>query len=227
MFLEQGPTLLVIAFIPRSGSNYVCDMLRRTGLASPLEYYYPYDFGDRSTYWHNITDGDRIDKGLVSDRNKWFEYVVGNGAVKMTWQSHEVMRQEASELLNKVQLKYLYLRRHDKLRQAISWVRAEQSGRWTSLDKCSHTCCYDRESIEQRLIDIADVETRWGRFLDKVTHVDIFYEDINYDIVTIVEQLIGKKRDHDYWDTHKKIMSQYSILRDDETEKWVDYFIGS
>lgn len=224
--LIERPLLLIVAFVPRSGSNYLCDMLRRTGLAGPLEYYYPFEFSKRQEYWHN-SDGDQIDKLIIDDQHKWFDYVVERGAVKVTWQSYQIMLHEAGSLFDRVDAKYIYLRRHDKLRQAISWVRAMQSGRWTSLNEPHSSCVYNHKIIQRKLMDIIDQEARWNKLFERVPHLQLFYEDINYDTVIRVEELLGIKRTNDYWDTPKNIMTQYEILRDDETEKWVDMFIGS
>lgn len=227
MLLVEKQVLLIVAFIPRSGSNYLCDMLRRTGLAAPLEYYYPYDFEARRLFWNNISDGDRIDSDLIIDPDQWFNYVASRGAVKLTWHSHIKMRKEASISLDGLNIKYLYLRRHDKLRQAISWVKADQSGQWTSLDASKNNCHYDYDQIKQRLIDIIDQEARWNRFFENVPHMDIFYEDIDYGAISKIENWLGMQRLQDYWETNKKIMTQYSIMRDKETEQWVNQFIGS
>lgn len=224
MFINNE--LLVIAFIPRSGSNFLCDMLRRTSLAAPLEYYYPYEFEMRREAWNAINDGDKIDMNLITNAQQWFEYVVGSGAVKTTWQGYSLMLEEAGELIDRVNMKFVYLRRHDKLRQAISWLRAEQSGIWTSLDQNNKGYCYNRELIQEKLIDIIDQETRWNKFFENTPHINMFYEDLDYNVISDIEKLLGRDRPHDYWDTHKKILTQYNILRDDETERWVQHFLG-
>lgn len=225
MFVDKE--LVVIAFVPRSGSNYLCDMLRRTGLVDPLEYYYPYEFKARREAWDQLEGGDRIDSQLVDTEQRWFEYVASNGAVKITWPSYQIMMKEAGDAMNNVDCKYIYLRRHDKLLQAASWLRAEQSGIWTCLDTDNKGYCYNRDLIEHKIIDIVDHEARWNIYLEDKPHLDLFYEDLNYDVVKKVENFINRSRPYDYWDTNKKIMTQYTILRDAETERWIGHFLGN
>ena len=219
--------LLVVAFVPRSGSNYLCDMLRRTGLAAPLEYYYPYDFKERSEKWGEADCKDRVDTDIITSPIKWFDYVVSCGALKATWHSYQTMLHEAGDSYGLIDAKFIYLRRNDKLKQAISWLRAEQSGRWTSLDHANGKYFYDRDSINKKILHIVDHETRWNKFFENIPHLDLFYEDLNYDTIKLIEQWVGRHRNNDYWSTNTGIETQYSIMRDTNTDEWIDYYIGN
>lgn len=219
--------LLIIAFIPRSGSNFLCDMMRSAGVADPYEFYYPYEFSDRVNYWGTIKWGQQIDKNIVTDEKKWFEYVVGGGSVKVGWHSHQVMLKESGDLFPPIKKKYIYLRRRDKLRQAISWVRAEQSGQWSCFNKKRKECTYDRDAITQKILDIVDQETRWNNYFADVAHMELFYEDFDNNTVNQIKEHYQIADDEGYWNTQRQPPVEYKIMRDDVSDQWVKWYIGS
>lgn len=222
MFLEENQ-LTVIAFIPRSGSNYFCDMLLRVGgLGTPLEYYYPYEFDARVADWNGRESKiERIDKALVPTTAKWFLEVLRREAIKCTWDAHEVMLKEADSLIQRLDVRYIYLRRRDKLRQAISWYRADINKRWTSKDPEKPTPPYSQEGIQLRLDWIKWQEAQWDEYLKDIDHHELFYEDLNYQTLDQYEQWTGMRRHRD-----RDIDSDYKILRDETTEEWVERFMS-
>src|SRR5437870_4346527 len=93
----------VMCATPRSGSNWLCELLRATGVAGrPDEYLW---YGDYSL--------QRIlDEGTGED---------GVFGCKLMWDQID----GAQELLNALPgVRYLWLRRTDKVRQGISYYRA-------------------------------------------------------------------------------------------------------
>ena len=219
--------LIVIAFIPRSGSNYFCDMLLRVDLGLPLEYYYPYDFEERIKFWDSKTsEVEHIDKNLVPTKEKWFLEVSRRGSVKCTWDAHEVMLKECGSIVQKFDLKYIYLKRRDKLRQAISWYRADFSDRWTAGNRHASSNepknldpLYDRDSIQERLDWIVWQEAQWDEYLKDIDRLELFYEDLCYDTITRYEEFTGFRRQRD-----RDLDSAYTIMRDELTEEWVKLF---
>lgn len=221
MFLEDNK-LVIIAFVPRSGSNYLCDMLLRAGgLTTPLEYYFPYDFAERVAEWDTKESTlERIDKDTITNKVSWFMEVLSRGGLKCTWTAHEKMIEEIGEFLDKIDTRYIYLRRIDKLRQAISWYRANVSKRWTSQDERQHPDPpYSREEIDKRLEYIRLDEERWGEFLKDKEHLELFYEGLNYDVLNQYEEFTGLRRNR-----VRDLDSEYTIIRDDLTEEWVEKY---
>jgi LPS sulfotransferase NodH len=220
MLIEENK-LIIIAFIPRSGSNYFCDMLLRVGgLGAPLEYYFPYDFKSRVADWNGRTSPlEYIDQKLVPNETKWFLEVLRREAIKCTWDAHKVMLEEAKSMMDRLSLSYVYLRRRDKLRQAISWYRADENKRWTSKDPEQPDPPYSQEGIQLRLDWITWQEQQWDEYLKDIDCLELFYEDLNYETIRQYEEFTGMRRHRD-----RDIDSEYTILRDKKTEEWVERF---
>lgn len=224
MFIESGH-LVIIAFVPRSGSNYLCDMLCRVGgLGVPLEFYFPYDFKERVEYWDIKTNPfERVHKDKVANEMSWFMEVLIRGGLKCTWDAHQQMLKEVGGILDKVKIQYIYLRRRDKLRQAISWYRANKSRQWTSKEpKSKPDPPYDEAEIGLRLRYIEQDEERWGEYLKDIEHLELFYEDLNYAVLDKYEEFTGLRRERD-----RESDSDYTILRDGLTEEWVRRYAAS
>lgn len=220
MYIEHS-TLIIIGFVPRSGSNYLCDMiLRAGGLTFPMEYYFPYDFNERMAFWDSKEiEIERINRTKISGPRSWFGEIMHRGSIKCTWTAHQQMLSEVSDLYAQIHKKYIYLRRRDKLRQAISWYRANHSKRWTSQDKINPDPPYDEQAISERIEWIEYDEKMWGEYLSNREHLELFYEDLSYNTLELYEQFTGLKRSR-YRDTD----SDYTIIRDNLTEEWVEKY---
>ena len=224
MFLAEN-TLVIIGFIPRSGSNYLCDMiLRGGGLTFPMEYYFPYDFKERVSFWNSKEiELERIDKDTITDERSWFAEVVRRGGLKCTWTAHEQMLKEVADLVSMISTKYIYLRRRDKVRQAISWYRANKNKRWTSQDpQINPDPPYSEFEIKERLDWIEYDEKQWDEYLKDRDHLELFYEDLNFKTLEQYEEFTGLKRFR-----YRETDSDYEILRDDLTEEWVKRYVES
>jgi trehalose 2-sulfotransferase len=222
-----GKELLIIAFVPRSGCELLTDLMRNASIADLHEFYYPYEFSDRIKYFDSIGWDRKIDKNILSDEKRWFEYVVGGGSVKVGWHSHQVMQREADDLFKLVKKKYIYLRRRDKLRQAISWVMAEQTGQWSYNNENSKECIYDRDAITQRILDIVDQETRWNDYFAGIPHMELFYEDFDDNTVDTIREYESLVKDNKYSDIQRQSSVEYKIMRDELSEQWVKWYIGT
>lgn len=222
MFIEESK-FIIIAFVPRSGSNYLCDMIHRVGgMGCMIEYYFPYDFKERVEYWDkSLIEFERIDKTHISDEISWFSKIVCKGGLKCTWAAHEQLLIESKELLKSLDVKYIYLHRHDKLRQAISWYRASYNSQWTSKHQIKQDPPYNKSQIKQYLEWIDLDEARWEAFFKNKEYLELYYEDINYETLKLIENYTNTKRHRD-----REIESEYTILRDDITEKWVEAYMN-
>jgi len=218
LILENN--LVIIAFIPRSGSNYLCDMLLRTGgLGRPLEYYFPYDYDERVERWHNRRKRDNlisINRKLVGTKEKWFLEIIKKRAMKCTWDAHKTMIEEVEHLTKQISIKYIYLKRKDKLRQAISWYRAEFSEQWTSFDIKHPDPPYSKAEIDLRLKWINDQENKWEQYLKNIPHLKLLYENLGQDTIKQYEEYTGMRRRK-----NRDVDSEHKIMRDELTEEWV------
>jgi LPS sulfotransferase NodH/glycosyltransferase involved in cell wall biosynthesis len=77
-------------------------------------------------------------------------------------------------------LRLIYLSRRDRLRQAISLVRAEQSGRWSHNDRPVARVRLDRARIRRALGSIAADTAKWDAFFAAwpAAPIRVHYEDL-------------------------------------------------
>lgn len=213
MLLDKN-NLLIIGFIPRSGSNYLCDILvAARGFGIPREYYYPLDFAKRLESWHKY-------KHLEKEWNpiKWFKFVVSQGAAKLSWHAHEQMLIETGTLCERINKKYIFLTRDDKLLQAISWYRALETNQWTSLDPIRPQPEFNKNNIDKTLFWIENQERSWIEYLTDKDHIHLSYEQLCNDVdgtITKIEKFTGLKRKRS--DTEVAYVKQ----RDQLTAEWV------
>lgn len=195
-------------------------MLRAGGFGSPLEYYFPYDFEKRKQVWHEQTHSLRIGKDENPTPKHWFQTVLRRGAVKCTWDSHELLLKEAGEDMDHVDRYYVYLRRRNRLQQAVSWYRALQTRQWTSHDNCEKQPEYSREGISECLRWIAQHEERWEHWLSDTEHLRLFYEQITPATLDVIAAFAGMTRQRT-----RLVPTDYQILRDELTEEWMNRYL--
>jgi LPS sulfotransferase NodH len=190
-------------------------MLSRVGgFGTPLEYYYPYDFEKRKEHWHSRKIEHAVDTEL-----KWVQEVLNRQALKCTWDAYQKFLEEAGELKDNIQMKYIYLKRRDKFRQAISWQRAIESDRWTSLEPQKSNPEYNREKIATCLEWINQYEEKWEKYLEDVDHLKLEYENLSYMTIETIEKFTGRIREREL-----ELDSNHTIMRDDLTEDWISRF---
>lgn len=78
------------------------------------------------------------------------------------------------------ELKFIVVKRRDRLGQAISGVIAEQTGSWTSLENQKASPVYDSQALETNIGSILYQEFLWERFLEvnSFSFHTVFYEDL-------------------------------------------------
>ncbi len=115
----------VICCTPRSGSNFQCEALTSTAVAGrPDEYFW------NRPYWQQ--------RWGVSEASEFTQRMLREGTstngvfgLKVTWEELK----DAEALLKQLpNLRYVWLRRLDRVPQAISFYRALQTRRWRSTD---------------------------------------------------------------------------------------------
>ena len=140
-----------------------------------------------------------------------------------------------SEAFNTPEISLVRISRQDKLRQAISLVRALQTGMWGSKRRRAGEEHYDRESIERAVLKLVKDETSWDACLERWEHktkVHLVYEndlftkeDRNRTVANLLN-LFG------YDDTRARAADPGSNQglkqqADDVTEDWIKSFLDS
>ena len=202
---------------PRSGSNLLCQYLASTGvLGYPLEYFnavgrrllgYP-DFPDtpeRQIDW--ILSTGATPNGIFG--LKILPVQFDKVATSIRW----------TQLLPNVQ--FVLLERRDRLGQAISAHRAEQTQQWRASLAAQREATYDSGQIYERLVALARDYARWSVYFARngIAPTVIVYEDLVADPQRAVDQvarlfgLEGETRiDHRQVDL--------TIQRDATAEEW-------
>lgn len=162
---------------PRSGSNYLCELLSSTGvLGNPAEYFH---------------EGNLQQAGLTSrkaeDLRGRFETVIQdsrtqNGVIGIKLFHFDLPALQKAGLLARLGgFKFVFLRRQDKLAQAISIRKALLTGHLTSDHPSSGAPLeYDYEDIKLRILRTIRAEREWQAFFqaNAITPLPCLYEKL-------------------------------------------------
>ncbi len=177
---EPTPTMLryAVCALPRSGSSLLCELLFETQLAgAPVEYFDAAQMArlcarwgthDLPSYVRALLEKKTSPNGVFGFKAHYFQLVEAfpNGRLEAAFPG----------------LRYVYISRRDRLRQAISWARAEQTGRWASTNQPIRRveAVFDRDQIERLYAGICKRERAWEALFDRagVSPCRILYEDL-------------------------------------------------
>jgi LPS sulfotransferase NodH len=150
----------VLCTAPRTGSNWIGELCASTGaLGYPLEYF--------------NTEARRVltDPEYPDDRSAQVRWILTRGASPngvyglkiFPWQ-HDLIapRMRWTEALP--DLRFVHLRRRDLLGQALSAVRAEQTGSWRSTSAGTGEPRYDGAAVMASLRMLVNEQARWELF---------------------------------------------------------------
>jgi trehalose 2-sulfotransferase len=204
--LGAAPRLgYVIAASPRSGSWLLCRALEDTGLAGvPAEYFWrgdqpawrerwgvdgpfrPYVEG----FWATATDN-----GVAGAKLMWayfFDFLAQAREVpEWAWLDHD-------KLMGSIfpGTRYLWVSRRDKVRQGISWWRAEASGQWALAS--GDAPAREPEELDlaaaKNLVEVARIhDDAWGQYFTqrRIEPWHIYYEDLVEDLTGATASALG------------------------------------
>ena len=158
---HEGPSYL-LCFVNRSGSNLLAAALRETGaLGTPREYLHPHDFVIPLSLERGCRDLRQYVRSMVRSTatpNGVFGTKVSAGQLACLWRERIV-----PDLLPDP--RYVYVTRRDQVAQAVSFLIAAQTQRWSSeLAGNGAEPAYDREAIAAHLAWIRESEAAFERF---------------------------------------------------------------
>lgn len=192
----------VICGTPRSGSTMLCSLLKSTGIAGrPESYFREPDLAARAARW-GIPYGEDFDFAAFV-RSAVAAGTTRNGVfgVRVMWGTMEqiVDRLKAryvscgdthavTDLLQRAfdaPVRFLYLHRQDRIGQAVSWARAEQTGYWHPGDRAAATPYFDFEQIASLVDEIGQHNNAWRSWFDQsgIEPYEISYEKLSNDPV--------------------------------------------
>ncbi|MBV8848649.1 MAG: hypothetical protein JOZ16_03595 [Methylobacteriaceae bacterium] len=165
-----------ICTLPRSGSNYLCEVLGSTGvLGRPKEYF---NAEGRRRY---------DDPAYPDDPHEQIERILTMGATPNGVYALKLFPTLFDSVvphfaLTKVlpDLRFVRLRRRDILDHAISYVKATQTQAYRSTDEAVSATSYDPATIQSSIGQICQWSARWDMFFARtgLQPVEITYEDL-------------------------------------------------
>jgi LPS sulfotransferase NodH len=209
---------LIICGSPRSGSTLLCDLLAGSGVAGRLNSFYRRESIAEFAGRFGVTTGDGID-GVAFDRH-YLDAVRREGTggtgvfgLRLMWPSvAEVSTRLAglfpgpptdAALLELAFGKplYLFLSRSNKVAQAVSRLKAEQTGLWHRAADGSErersapprAPAYDGDRLEHFLVETLAHEAEWRRWFaaEGITPLPLTYEALSADPRAVLAQVLS------------------------------------
>lgn len=208
-----GARVYVIASTPRTGSTLLARMLWDSGaVGAPKEYLNPMQIRDWevrlgspiSRVTHGLLRGPAVGlagRGWWSDArlsehlrrvrvrrsgggwfgmkvhwHHWERFFVGPGRDPTAWLGP---------------IRWIRVRRSDRVAQAVSWVRAWQTGAWIRAQPARLPAVYDRRSITARLADIDAGEAGWDAVMVGQQPIEVEYEALAADPIAVTRTVLG------------------------------------
>ncbi len=174
---QRGPQKgYAICTAPRSGSNYLCQLLTSTGkLGAPLEYFN----GSSRRVLDDPTYPDAPRKQIAKIKTTGSS---PNGiyGVKLFTYQHEQISANITWTDNLPDLHFISLIRHDLIGQAISWSRAKQTGQYRASQPVNRVPQYDADHILAQLDEIRHEYAAWETYFEKnsIRPLRLVYEQV-------------------------------------------------
>ena len=181
----------IVASSYRSGSNYFCWELWRTGvLGAPVEFLNPYDALPVLMNRFKVSSpADYVTK-LVERRSS------KNGVFGLKTYSHhfEVFLKQYPQLLEALApVTFIHINRRNTLAQAVSMAKALQTDFWTSrIESERPPLQYDRELIAKCLEEVEQQELKWPRWFEArgIEPFHVVYEDLIADTPKVIRSIV-------------------------------------
>jgi trehalose 2-sulfotransferase len=181
----------IVASSYRSGSNYFCWELWRTGvLGAPVEFLNPYDaLPVLMNRFKASSPGDYITKLIERRSSK-------NGVFGLKTHSHhfEVFLKQYPQLLEALApVTFIHINRRNTLAQAVSMAKALQTDFWTSrIESERPPLQYDRELIAKCLEEVEQQELKWPRWFEAhgIEPFHVVYEDLLADTPKAIRSIV-------------------------------------
>jgi LPS sulfotransferase NodH len=188
----------LICSTPRSGSNLLCEALKSTKLAGrPHQYFWAPNekkwaekYGlspetDFAGYTRGIVEKSATSNGVFGLKSMWDFLLDFERRLRATPEFAD-FNGSLAQLLKSVfpSLKYVHIIRRDRVRQAVSLVRAMQTDLWTSQQQdiraAKADLHFDPAAIQAMLNDLAEAEAGWASLFESAgirPHV-VTYEEL-------------------------------------------------
>jgi LPS sulfotransferase NodH len=222
-----------ICAVPRTGSSLLCDLLQSTGVAgNPIEYAaqdeemtwrHRRGFGDHRDYFLHYAHRLCVTSNGVFSAKMMFEQMISFVSDLKRYKSID-----AGAMIDTIDFafgrpRYIQLLRKDKERQAVSFVRAAQTGAWTWIQAAGKSPDYDPELLERAKDFLLRQEHSWNEALlslDQSRRMTLEYEDVVENMEGTVSAVLNWLQIID----HPRPVKPPSMKRqaDAITEEWLE-----
>jgi len=195
----------IIASTQRSGTHLLCSILRSTGIAgSPEEFFMSKPGETWEERWNAPSRAGHIARVLQDNTgaNGVFGAVVMwsyfERMLQMLQEVRKYNRFSGAELLAELfnRPKYIWMRRRNRVEQAVSWAMACQTGVWAQKGGVTSQPCatpnFDFKVIDEWCNRIAAHEASWANYFreNQIEPVVLYYEDIVASHRTAAERVL-------------------------------------
>jgi trehalose 2-sulfotransferase len=234
----------LICATPRTGSSLLCGLLESTGVAGrPESYFRRPDERSWAAHWGIIrSDGafsyadyvkealaaGRTENGVFAARLMWGTLDEVTGKLKAVYPDASGGE---TGLLNRAFgcTRFVYLRRDDVLRQAVSWLRAEQSNVWFETHQSGHQQPeqeprFDSGRINELVQLIGEHDAGWQEWFAAagLLPYPVRYEDLDADPVGVTSDIL------DFLGLDlppgREIRARHRRLADELNTRWIDRY---
>ena len=168
-------TKYVICSTPRCGSHFLGHLLYSAGaFGYPLEYFHPINLP------HWLARAKPEDQDLLNFLQKIRTSPNGCFGIKAHFTHLKFLERYISFDTLACNYKFIFIKRKDLARQAISYSKASQTGNWLSELKSEKKAYYTKDSIKKCLNKINWQNACWLSFFHAldVNFLTILYEDL-------------------------------------------------
>ncbi len=220
--LNALPTTYVVASTPRSGSTLLCRALWATRHAgAPKEYFNPEHMRDFRARWGHLPLPEYL-RHLYRHRSspnaifgvKAHFHQIDQLFLSQGFDLHEMLREP----------RYILISRRDRLRAAVSWVKAEQTGIWNSEAPRPAAVHYDHQAIVARMAKLEADDRAWRAYFRcrGIEPHAVDYEELTADYEATVRAVL------DFLGASGEIAEiappRLKKLADDVSEDWIVRF---
>jgi trehalose 2-sulfotransferase len=224
-----------ICTLPRSGSWLLSESLEKTGIAGrPREYFEPKLFAElssaeRAEALDKIFQKGTTQNGVFSAKLHWYQFeyaphLLSNGKVD----GLPVPLLMAEHFPS---LRYIWLTRRDKVRQAISYFRASTTGQWWKIpgvnaeeEPAIPEFDFDRILYLETLL--VNHEAKWQKYFDEhdLDPLVIIFEELVENLSFYMTEIL----DHVGIPYPIGIEARNRLLRQSDalTEQWIERYIA-
>lgn len=242
----------VICTSPRSGSTLLCQLLSATGVAgNPHSWFHRPSISDwlrtfdlpsqtalsepetlAAVFRAAIKQGS-LDTGMFGLRlqRHSFDFFTKKLAVLYPTRYGDGERLQAAF----GRTLYIHLTRGDKLGQAVSLVRADQTGLWhrapdgTEIERTAppREPVYDADLIAGNLAELTAYDEDWERWFEKerIAPVRVTYEELSDDPVAVLVRLLEQLGLNSA--AAEGIVPQVAKLADETSQQWVERYLST